>query len=127
MFKKLNKLLNNSYSPYSNFRVSAIVVTSDLKEFYGVNVENASFGATICAERNAILNAVTNGYKKGDFKEIHILCDSESFGMPCMICRQVFSEFLLDTVIYVYNNLGEVKTFTMKDICPYPFDEGDLK
>lgn len=127
MFEKLNKLLNNSYSPYSNFRVSAIVVTSDFKEFYGVNVENASFGATICAERNAVLNAVSNGYKKGDFKEIYILCDSESFSMPCMICRQVFNEFFTDTIIYVYNNFGEVKAFTMNDICPYPFDEGDLK
>ena len=68
MKEKLIKLLDNSHSPYSKYRVSAIVTMKDGKEFSGVNVENASFGATICAERNAILNAITNGYGKGDFK-----------------------------------------------------------
>ena len=69
MIEKLLELQNNSYSPYSNYKVSAIAVMKDNKEFYGVNVENASFGATICAERSAILSAISNGYKKGDFKE----------------------------------------------------------
>ena len=127
MFDKLYKLLDNSYSVYSKFRVSAIVITNDDKEYFGVNVENSSYGATICAERNAIFNAISNGYNKGDFKEIHILCDSLSFGMPCMLCRQVFSEFFTDTIIYVYNNLGKVKSYTMKDICPFPFTKEDLQ
>ena len=64
MREKLISLLNNSYSPYSKFRVSAIVVMKDGKFFNGVNVENASYGGSICAERNAINAAISNGYKR---------------------------------------------------------------
>ena len=93
MREKLEKLLNNSYAKYSKFRVSCICVMNDGKEFNGVNVENASYGATICAERVAITSAIANGYKKGDFKELHIMVDSDKIGTPCFICRQVISEF----------------------------------
>ena len=72
MKEKLLELHKNAYSPYFHFPVSAIVVTSDLKEFSGVNVENAN-GTSICAERNAIASAVASGYKRGDFKEINIM------------------------------------------------------
>ena len=71
MREKLIKLLDNSYSPYSNFKVAAILITKDGKEFYGVNVENASYGASICAERSAIVSAISNGYKKYDFENIY--------------------------------------------------------
>lgn len=64
MQEKLKKLLDNSYAPYSNYRVSAVVVCKDKSEFEGVNVENASYGASICAERSAITRAVSLGYKK---------------------------------------------------------------
>ena len=128
MVEQLQKLLENSYSPYSHFKVASIVITKDGKAFSGVNIENSSFGGTICAERNAINSAVTSGYKKGDFKEIYIMCDEENFGMPCMICRQTFIEFFTnDITIYVYNNKGEVKSFTLNELCPYPFSEEDLK
>ena len=76
MKEKLLNLLNNSYSPYSNFKVACIVVTKDNKEFIGVNVENSSYGATICAERSAILSAISNGYKKHDFEKLYVMCDS---------------------------------------------------
>ncbi|MDE5538947.1 MAG: hypothetical protein K2J20_00470 [Bacilli bacterium] len=66
MREKLVKLLDNSYSPYSKFRVACIAVMKDGKEFPGVNVENASYGASICAERSAILSAISNGYKRYD-------------------------------------------------------------
>ena len=68
MKEKLIKLFENSYSPYSKFRVASIVVMKDGKEFSGVNVENASYGAAICAERSAIVNAISAGYKRYDFK-----------------------------------------------------------
>ena len=67
MKDKLIKLLDNAYSPYSKYRVAAIVLMKDGKEFYGVNVENASYGATICAERSAIVSAISNGYKKDKY------------------------------------------------------------
>ena len=66
MKEKLIRLLDNSYSPYSHFRVAAILVCKDGREFNGVNVENASYGASICAERSAILSAVSSGYKNFD-------------------------------------------------------------
>ena len=125
---KLIKLLDNSYSPYSHFRVSAIVVMQDGSEFNGVNVENAAYGASICAERSAILAAVSNGYKKRDFKELHIMCDSDKIGMPCFDCRTVISElFDLDCRIIAYNRSGDSESHSVKELCPYPFSEDNLK
>lgn len=129
MKEKLLELGKKSYSPYSHFRVAAIVVMIDGKEFKGVNVENASYGATVCAERSAILSAITEGYKKGDFKELHIMClDSKSISTPCFMCRQVISElFDKDATITCYNNNGETKEYKVNELCPYPFNEDDLK
>ena len=92
MKEKLLELLNDSYSPYSNFRVAAIVVMKDGREFKGVNVENASYGLCNCAERSAIFSAVSNGYKRHDFDKLYVMCDNEKIGMSCMLCRQVMIE-----------------------------------
>lgn len=129
MKEKLLELGKNSYSPYSHFRVAAIAVMKDGKEFKGVNVENASYGAAVCAERIAIFSAISNGYKKGDFKELHIMClDSKQISTSCFMCRQVISELFDKTArIICYNNEGETKTFTVEELCPYPFNEDDLK
>ncbi len=129
MYEKLLNLLNNSYCPYSNFRVSAIAIMNDLKEFSGVNVENASYGACICAERSAIVSAISNGYKKGDFKSLHIMCgDSKVISTCCFLCRQVILEFFSkDASIFCYDKFGNFKEFKVKDLCPYPFEESDLK
>lgn len=128
MRDKLYELLNNSYSPYSKFRVSAILVTNDGTEFKGVNIENASFGGTVCAERSAILAAVSNGYKKGSFKELHVMCDSPKVGMPCNICRQTFLEFFeKDMLVTCFNPEGESITCSVEELCPYPFSSEDLE
>ena len=129
MIDKLKELAKNSYSPYSHFRVATIVVMKDGKEFVGVNVENAAYGSGICSERSAILAAVSNGYKKGDFKELHCLCaDSNRVSTSCFACRQVISElFDKDVNLYFYANTGERKVYTVAELCPYPFDEDDLK
>ena len=129
MKEELLELGKNSYSPYSHFRVAAIVVTKNGNKFKGVNVENASYGATVCAERSAILSAVSNGYKKGDFKELHIMClDSNKISTSCFMCRQVISElFDKDATITCYNNIGEYKKYKVSELCPYPFNEEDLK
>ncbi len=128
MKEKLIKLLENSYSPYSNFKVSSIVVMKDGSEFCGVNVENASYGAGICAERNAIIQAIANGYKKGDFEKLYVMCDNDKIGMSCMLCRQVMLEFFeSDKEVIAMNPKGETETHTIKELCPYPFSEEDLK
>ena len=127
MKEKLINLLNNSYCKYSKFRVAAIVITKDGKEFSGVNVENASFGATICAERVAITSAVAAGYKKGDFDTMYIMCDSEKIGTCCFMCRQVIEEFFEeDRQIVMMNPIGEMLVKTVEELCPYPFNEDNL-
>ena len=128
MRDKLINLLNNSYSPYSHFRVAAVLVCKDGREFNGVNVENAAYGASICAERSAILSAISNGYKKYEFKELYVMCDNEKIGMPCFNCRQVFAElFEKNMLITCMNPNGDTIVKTVEELCPYPFDEEDLK
>ena len=129
MKDKLLKIVKNAYAPYSNFHVAAIVVLKDGNYFDGVNVENASYGATICAERVAILKAVSNGYRKGDFKELHVLCaDSKTISTCCFLCRQVITEFFdSNDIIYCYSKDGNVKNYKVSDLCPEPFNEDDLK
>ena len=128
MKEKLLKLANNSYSPYSKYKVATILVMKDGKEINGVNVENASYGSTICSEKSAIVTAISMGYKKGDFKELHCMCaDSKKISTSCFSCRHVISEFFdKDASLYFYSNNGDVKKYTVKDLCPYPFDENDL-
>lgn len=128
MIEKLIKLQENSYSPYSKFAVSAIAVMKDGREFPGVNVENAAYGACICAERSAILSAISNGYKKYDFKELYVMISGGEVGTPCFQCRQVISElFDTDAVIHCCSTKGEIKDYTVAELCPYPFGEDDLK
>lgn len=127
MKEKLINLLNNSYCKYSNLRVAAIVVMKDGKEFGGVNVENASFGASICAERVAITSAVAKGYKKGDFDAMYVMCDSSKIGTCCFICRQIIEEFFEeDRQIVMMNPNGEMLVKTVRELCPYPFNEDNL-
>ena len=129
MLEKLKEVAKNSYSPYSNYRVATIVVMKDGKEFQGVNVESANYASSICSERSAILSAISNGYKKGDFKELHCLCiDSNRVSTSCFACRQVINElFDRDTPIYFYSNNGDCKKYTVEELCPYPFTGDDLK
>ena len=128
MKEKLIKLLNNSYSPYSKFRVSAITVMKDGKQFNGVNVENASYGANICAERSAILQAISNGYKRYDFEELYVMCDNKKISMPCFQCRMVISEmFDKDKKIICMNPNGDTISHTVEELSPYPLSDEDLK
>ena len=100
----------------------------DGTEFNGVNVENASYGGAICAERSAIVSAISAGYKKHDFEKMYVMCDNEKIGMSCMICRQVIQEFFeKDKMIIAMNPNGDEIVHTVEELCPYPFDEEDLK
>ena len=128
MIEKLRELQKNSYSPYSHYAVSAIVMMKDGREFCGVNVENAAYGASICAERSAILSAISAGYKKFDFKELHVMVSSGEIGTPCFQCRQVISElFEKDAMVYCYATDGRHNDYKVEELCPYPFGEDDLK
>ena len=83
MKEELIKLLDKAYAPYSKFHVSCIIEMKDGKYIPGVNVENASYGATICAERNAITTAIAMGYKKGDFKKLYVMVSGDKLSTPC--------------------------------------------
>ena len=127
MKDELNKLLDKAYAPYSKFHVACIIEMKDGKFIPGVNVENASYGATICAERNAITTAVTMGYKKGDFKKLYVMVSGEKLSTPCFICRQVITEFFdKDSEVVLMGKNGDFKTYKVSDMCPYPFDSEDL-
>ena len=128
MKEKLLNLLPNAYIPISNYAVSSIVVLKDGREFPGVNVEDASTRAGTCAERTAIFTAITNGAKKGDFKEINVMTSSNNtIGMPCFVCRQMISElFDKDAIVRCFNKNGEYVEHTVEELCPYPFGSEDL-
>lgn len=127
MKEELIKLLDKAYAPYSNFHVACILEMKDGKYIPGVNVENASYGAAICAERNAITTAISMGYKKGDFNKIYVMVSGEKLSTPCFICRQVITEFFdKDSEVILMGKNGESKTYTVSEMCPYPFDSEDL-
>ena len=127
MKEELIKLLDRAYAPYSKFKVAAMLEMKDGKFIPGVNVENASYGATICAERNAITTAIALGYKKGDFKNIYIMVSGKKMSMPCFMCRQVIVEFMdKDGLIILMDSDGNREEYKVSDCCPYPFDEDDL-
>ena len=127
MKEELIKLLDKAYAPYSNFHVASMLEMKDGKYIPGVNVENASYGASICAERNAITTAIAMGYKKGDFKRIYIMVSGDKLSMPCFMCRQVITEFFdKDSEIVLMGKNGEVETHKVSELCPFPFDETDL-
>ena len=120
-----NKVKLNSYSPYSNFRVGAVVVTDEGTLYSGVNVENASYGLTNCAERTAIFNAVSSGERK--FKTIVLVSDSEDFITPCGACRQVLMEICGKDLEVVMSNIdNEIRILKLEELLPLSFNKGYL-
>ena len=118
------EMLKYSYSPYSNFKVGVALLSSTGKIFGGCNVENSSFGATVCAERTAIFKAVSEG--ELSFSAICIVGgkngDVQDFCPPCGICRQVLSEFCKpDFKIILPSSLTDWKVFTLADLLPESF------
>ncbi len=128
LVKVANKALLNSYSPYSNFKVGAALLCSDGTIFSGTNVENASYGATICAERTAIVSAVASGYGREDFIKLAITSEMNAITPPCGMCRQVMVEFFNDNVEVILANTNlEMTCVTISDLVPYPFSEKELE
>jgi len=109
---------HRAYAPYSNYSVGAALRTKSGKFYTGVNVENAAYGATICAERTAVVKAVSEGER--EFEAIAVV--TANGGTPCGECRQVLSEFGLDTVVLVADESGElVGEMTVADLLPGAF------
>ena len=127
LYNEALKAYENSYSPYSNFKVGASLLTKDGNIFIGTNVENISFGLTNCAERSSLFNAYSNGYRKDDIEVLLIVGNTSKPISPCGACRQVMSELLnKDTKVYLTNLKKDVKVVTVEDLIPYVFTDGDL-
>lgn len=128
MNDRLRELLENSCSSVYGYYVASIVKCKDGSLFEGVNVETSSPASGICAERNALFNAVTAGYGKGDIDCIYIMNKTDNECYPCFVCRQALIDFCdLDTKIITYNYGGTKKgEVLVRDLCPYPFGDEDL-
>ena len=117
-----------SYSPYSRFKVGAALLTKDGQVFVGANIENSSYPLCMCAERNALYNAMMHGYKKDDFEALALAADTEKPCSPCGACRQVISElFPSDKPIYMANIKDDIQETNVPELIPFAFSEDDLK
>jgi len=119
--------MENAYAPYSNYHVGACVLTKDNKYFMGANIENASYGLTNCAERNAIFQAYSNGYRKNDIEAIAIVSEGKTLATPCGACRQVLVELLEKHTPIVLSNHKMEKVTNIQELLPMSFTEEDLK
>ena len=114
-----------AYAPYSNFKVGAAVETEDGTVYTGCNVESASYGLTVCAERVAIWKGISRGEKK--FGRIAVVVDTEELTPPCGVCRQIIWEFCGDVPVILANLHGKSETIMMSELLPRAFDSKFLK
>src|ERR1700757_3953878 len=110
----------NAFAPYSHFKVGAAIEDSDGRVHTGCNVENATYGLTVCAERVAIFKAISEGVRK--FRRVAVAADTDLLPPPCGACRQILWEFCGDVEILLVNPRGKIETYHLKDLFPKPFD-----
>lgn len=114
-----------AHAPYSNFKVGAALQCVDGRIFAGCNVENSSYGLSMCAERVAIFKAISEGYR--DFKRIAVIADTHSPVRPCGACRQVISDLLpKDSDVVMSNLQGHIEVIPIGELLPAPFDRSYL-
>lgn len=119
LIEQAKKAIKNAYVPYSHFKVGTALLDKNGTVFLGCNIENASYGATCCAERTAIFKAVSEGIT--EFEKMAIVSDSRKLTPPCGICRQVLFEFMPEGVVILENEKKEIKTYTVKELLPVGF------
>ena len=110
----------HAFAPFSHFQVGAALEDVDGRIHTGCNVENATYGLTVCAERVAVFKAVSEGVRQ--FRRIAVAADTEVLTPPCGACRQILWEFCGDIEIVLVNPRGKTETFQLKDLFPKPFD-----
>ena len=114
----------NAFAPFSKFQVGAAVEDADGRIHTGCNVENATYGLTVCAERVAIFKAISEGARK--FRRVAVAADTDNLTPPCGACRQILWEFCGDVEIALVNPRGKIETYRLKDLFPKPFDASYL-
>jgi len=114
----------NAYAKFSNFLVGAALEDIDGRIHTGCNVENATYGLTLCAERVAVFKAISEGARK--FRRVAVVADTETLTPPCGACRQILWEFCGDIPVVLVNLHGKTETYQLKDLLPKPFDASYL-
>jgi cytidine deaminase len=115
----------NALAPYSGFKVGAALETVDGRVYTGCNIENASYGLSICAERVALWKALSEGAR--DFREMAIVSDAEALTSPCGACRQLLWEYCGDIQIHLHSLKGLHEEHRLAELFPYPFDNRSLR
>ncbi|SHE42754.1 cytidine deaminase [Marinitoga hydrogenitolerans DSM 16785] len=123
LYGKAKEAMKNSYSPYSKFKVGAALLTKSGKIYTGTNIENASYGLSMCAERIAIFKAVSEG--ETEFETLVVIGDTETPISPCGACRQVIAEFGVNEVVLT-NLKKDLKKMSVKELLPYGFSGEEL-
>jgi len=124
LLSRARQARKNAFAPYSKFKVGAAVETAGGRVYTGTNVENATYGLTVCAERVAILYAVSQGERR--FKRVAVVADSGKLTGPCGACRQIIWEFCGNAEVLLGNLKGKTAVYRMKDLFPLPFDKSYL-
>jgi len=114
----------HAHAPFSGFQVGAALETADGRIITGCNVENVTYGLTICAERVAVFKAISDGFRQ--FTRIAIVADAETPTPPCGACRQILWEFGGDLEIILGNLQDEIGRYRLRDLLPLPFDQRHL-
>ena len=114
----------NAFAPFSKFLVGAAIEGADGRVHTGCNVENATYGLTLCAERVAVFKAISEGARK--FRRVVVAADTEALTPPCGACRQILWEFCGDVELVLVNLAGKTETYHLKELFPKPFDASYL-
>ncbi|MDM7926197.1 MAG: cytidine deaminase [bacterium] len=119
MYKRQSAARAFAYAPYSKFRVGAALLSPDGRIFAGCNVENASYGLTVCAERTAVLKAVSEGI--ASFDAVAVCADTDDPVTPCGACRQVLAEFNPSMTVVCCTAFGKKTVYSLSDLLPHSF------
>ena len=125
LIEAAKKAFEVAYCPYSKFCVGAAVMTKSGKIYTGCNIESASYGLTVCAERVAVWKAVSEGER--EFVRVAVVADTEELTPPCGVCRQIIWEFCGDIPVTFSNLKGKTETVQMSELLPRAFDTKFLK
>ena len=129
LFMLAKDAIKNSYAPYSQYNVGAVLLCKNRNIYKGCNIENASYSLTNCAERTALFSAIANGEK--EFESLCVVGGKKGeitdYAMPCGACRQVLAEFCdADFKVFVGVNENDIKEYKLSDLLPYSFDKSKL-
>jgi cytidine deaminase len=125
LISKATSARNAALAPYSNFKVGAALETANGEIFTGCNIENSTYGLTVCAERVALWKALSEGARQ--FRAIAVVTDSLVLSSPCGACRQLLWEYCGDITVHTHSLQGLSKQYRLAELLPIPFDNHNLK